>query len=193
MGDVIPDEGKEEIIIADKSANSIFIYEGDSDGTPTWLFPADFDEGDGLAVGDIDGDGKEDILVADYDKNAVYSYYGLQKKTVIPFYDFHGDKFNGFAVGNVAGDEKAEILIANREDDSIDIYEAFSAEASKYILHDLTEKGGAWSSKLKYDWTSEGYMLIVGENEIIPAWGGKSWKKESKWGAFTLGAFTPRP
>jgi len=182
VGDVIPDEGKEEIIIADKSANSIFIYEGDSDGTPTWLFPADFDEGDGLAVGDIDGDGKEDILVADYDKNAVYSYYGLQKKTVIPFYDFHGDKFNGFAVGNVAGDEKAEILIANREDDSIDIYEAFSAEASKYILHDLTEKGGAWSSKLKDDWTSEGYMLIVGENEIIPAWGGKSWKKESKWG-----------
>ena len=37
-------------------------------------------------------------------------------------------------------------------------------------LQKLIKPGGKWSSKLKKDWTSNGYLLLVGENEIIPAW-----------------------
>ena len=29
---------------------------------------------------------------------------------------------------------------------------------------------GQWSSKLKDNWVSEGYLLIVGETEVVPAW-----------------------
>jgi hypothetical protein len=38
------------------------------------------------------------------------------------------------------------------------------------VLHNLIQQGGTWSSKLTSDWTSNGYLLIVGETEIIPAW-----------------------
>jgi hypothetical protein len=38
------------------------------------------------------------------------------------------------------------------------------------VLHNLIQQGGTWSSKLTSDWTSNGYLLIVGEAQIIPAW-----------------------
>jgi PKD repeat protein len=37
-------------------------------------------------------------------------------------------------------------------------------------LTNLTQVGGAWSNKLMSGWTSNGYLLIVGENKIMPAW-----------------------
>jgi sugar lactone lactonase YvrE len=37
-------------------------------------------------------------------------------------------------------------------------------------LTNLTKVGGAWSNKLKSGWTSNGYLLIVGETDIMPAW-----------------------
>lgn len=38
------------------------------------------------------------------------------------------------------------------------------------ILRGLFIKGGAWSSKLRPDWPLDGYLLLVGEAEIVPAW-----------------------
>jgi hypothetical protein len=39
------------------------------------------------------------------------------------------------------------------------------------VLQGLIQQGGSWSSKLTSDWTTNGYLLIVGETEIIPTWG----------------------
>jgi hypothetical protein len=39
-----------------------------------------------------------------------------------------------------------------------------------YRLQYLIEEGGEWSSLLTSGWTSNGYLLIVGEIEIVPAW-----------------------
>ncbi|MBN2334125.1 fibronectin type III domain-containing protein [Candidatus Bathyarchaeota archaeon] len=38
------------------------------------------------------------------------------------------------------------------------------------VLHGLIKDGGSWSSKLKDGWSSDGFLLIVGETEIIPSW-----------------------
>ncbi|MCJ7702867.1 MAG: Ig-like domain-containing protein, partial [Anaerolineales bacterium] len=37
-------------------------------------------------------------------------------------------------------------------------------------LRDLVKQGGIWSSKLAPGWTSKGYMLIVGEVNVVSAW-----------------------
>ncbi len=37
-------------------------------------------------------------------------------------------------------------------------------------IQSLIAYGGPWSSRLKSGWASNGYLLIVGEEEIIPAW-----------------------
>nr|MBC8273733.1 fibronectin type III domain-containing protein [Chloroflexota bacterium] len=41
----------------------------------------------------------------------------------------------------------------------------------KYAIHDLIKLGGEWSGKLPINWCWNGYLLIVGETEIIPSWG----------------------
>jgi hypothetical protein len=41
---------------------------------------------------------------------------------------------------------------------------------SRSAFKNLIEPDGDWSSRLRYDWTSEGYLLIVGEIEIMPSY-----------------------
>jgi hypothetical protein len=38
------------------------------------------------------------------------------------------------------------------------------------VLQGLFKSGGSWSKKLADDWCSDGYLLLVGETEIIPSW-----------------------
>jgi len=38
------------------------------------------------------------------------------------------------------------------------------------VLHGLIKDGGSWNSKLTAGWSSNGFLLIVGETEIIPSW-----------------------
>ena len=40
---------------------------------------------------------------------------------------------------------------------------------SRSTFKDLIEPDGDWSSRLRDDWTLEGYLLIVGETEIVPS------------------------
>nr|QNO54193.1 Tol-Pal system protein TolB [Methanosarcinales archaeon ANME-1 ERB7] len=40
---------------------------------------------------------------------------------------------------------------------------------NRFVFKDLIEPGGDWSNRLRDDWTSEGYLLIVGETEIVPS------------------------
>ena len=40
---------------------------------------------------------------------------------------------------------------------------------SRSTFKNLIEPGGDWSSRLATDWTSEGYLLIVGETDIVPS------------------------
>jgi hypothetical protein len=43
-------------------------------------------------------------------------------------------------------------------------------DISPDYLKSLINKGGEWSNKLCHSWTDNGYLLIVGETEIIPSW-----------------------
>jgi len=42
------------------------------------------------------------------------------------------------------------------------------------LLHNLVKQNGSWNKKLKSDWSSNGFLLFVGETEIIPAFSGKT-------------------
>ncbi len=37
-------------------------------------------------------------------------------------------------------------------------------------LQNLIKQGGAWSGKMAPGWTSKGYLLLVGEQQIVPGW-----------------------
>jgi len=63
----------------------------------------------------------------------------------------------------------------------VDVYDANS-------LRNLIKNNGKWSSKLQSGWATNGYLLIVGETEIVP-----SWKKVVGTGLTTKGDYTWKP
>ncbi|RMF32693.1 MAG: hypothetical protein D6759_07915, partial [Chloroflexi bacterium] len=74
--------------------------------------------------------------------------------------------------GSSASRDKVNALLsamarlAYHEQGVLGYINAYNAQA----LRNLIKKGGAWSSKLKSDWVSKGYLLLVGENNVVPAW-----------------------
>jgi hypothetical protein len=126
---------------------------------------------DGLACGDVDGQGAAEIIVAEDmfppGRVDIWSSGTLSAGNVMTtsfgIYDH-------LACGDVDGDGQEEIIIGDNEWDWIDVITYGRSHAGQRDrLRDLIEKGGVWSSRLRDGWTSEGYLLIVGETEIIPA------------------------
>jgi parallel beta-helix repeat protein len=181
IGDVLGDT-KEEIVIVEDFTNTVSVYEYTSN-VPLASFTYNFHEGDTIAIGNVVWGGKEEIVIADHttDRISIFQGDGYEYKSESLKREGIA-QFDGLALGQVIGDptnvnEPVEILVADQMDDSIDIYEHGQKIKEKYVLHDLIKQGGEWSNKLRSDWTSNGYLLIVGETEIIPAWGGKYWTK----------------
>jgi parallel beta-helix repeat protein len=128
VGDVALDPSfpKEDIVIADRSADKFYIYnvtgaEYTSRGIDN---TCDFEEGDGLAVGNVMGKSAGDeIIIGDRSADKIsirspeYSNYPLANIR------WNFESFDGLAAGNLLGGVYDEIIIADR-DDSIYITDA---------------------------------------------------------------------
>jgi hypothetical protein len=180
VGDVIYGEN-EEIVVGDGSSGNIYVY--DRNGNMLEHFNGGFHEGDGLTVGDPRKDwsgawsGKEEIIIGDQNANQLRVYRA--DGSTVGWFAVDFDAFDGLAAGYILeppgkwqGDD--EILVANQSADTIDVYAPSRNLFNKYLLRDLIIEGDKWGGKLASDWLSNGYLLIVGETEIIPAWGGFS-------------------
>lgn len=72
-------------------------------------------------------------------------------------------------------------------------YSSFGDYGHKQVIHDLIKHGGEWSSKLKSGWSSNGYLLLVGETEIIPTWTRNLGTYETTKGDYTWNVLTDLP
>lgn len=84
-----------------------------------WAFA--YDERDGFATGDLDGDGNDEIIIASCDQNAVYVIDNetgqLLSSFPLDFGDGNGfEGGDGLAAGDLDGDGKDEIIHADRAD-----------------------------------------------------------------------------
>ncbi|HYK92169.1 MAG TPA: Ig-like domain-containing protein [Acidobacteriota bacterium] len=175
VGNVLGD-AKKQIVVASAVAQTVFIL---SDmGSMLSSFPKPLHWGDELAVGKPVvswNDDKDEIVFADDFSNMVtvweqgaagWAEIQSSSRLVQPFY--------GLSVGNVFGGQGDDIVIADWKEKSID-FQRLSEAGTKHILHSLIQASyGSWAAKLRSDWTSQGYLLIVGETEIVPAYGGKT-------------------
>jgi outer membrane protein assembly factor BamB len=133
IGDVWGDDLHEEIVVAINDDSKVYIYSGDSTGTPLHTFNARFTKFDCLAVGNVCNEGKDEIVIAIDEDDKVYIYNNRGALLVefdIPW-DFHGscnigkkkDDYNdAMAVGDVFGDESEEILLLDRHGDESQVY-----------------------------------------------------------------------
>lgn len=72
-------------------------------------------------------------------------------------------------------------------------YTSHGDYGQKQAIRDLIKHGGAWNAKLKSGWSTNGYLLLVGETEIIPAWTKNLGTFETTAGSYTWNVLTDLP
>ncbi len=186
VGNVVGDS-YDEIIVGDVSDNRLIIYEGDGTEWTRCPLPAGraLSENDDLAVRDVLGASGAEILVADASENRVYVYrYYERVGALLEVSSFamtyHDD--DRVLLGNLMGLAKSQFIHAcgtrrnQRMRGDVEIA-PFSDDAEapgdRYTLDRLFECDGAWARKLAPGWCDGGYLLIVGETRIIPAFSAK--------------------
>jgi hypothetical protein len=94
----------------------------DKDGNKIQSFNANFTQGDGFAVGDVNGDGEVEIVTAG-DKHGRINIFNLKGEKINTF-DGNFTRRDGFAVGDVNGDRKDEILTAGDVHGNVNVWDA---------------------------------------------------------------------
>lgn len=187
-GDVWQDK-KDEIVMGDLSQDRVFIMR--NDGSLCDSFSVTLEQGDALGVGNavhtwpVD---KKEIIIGDKSEDKIYIYRSDGKLYENVSLEF--DDFDGLLAGNLTGSFNDDILLADLSRNVLDIHSDARIAGKRHLLTDLVHYVhpfllpffgwhplGNWSGKLKNDWTTSGYLLIVGETEIVPAWGGKQFGK----------------
>ncbi len=182
IGDVLGSSPK-QIIVASMSDSALLskVFILSYTGAVLDSFPKMMSTGDAIAVGKPIvswGDDKDEIVFTQNIFPSVAVWKQVSGSTGwggIKWFSRPVQPFFGLALGNVFGGQGDDIVIADWNEKSIDFHRAGDAAGDKHVLHDLIQaSGGSWAAKLKSDWSSQGYLLIVGETEIVPAYGGKT-------------------
>jgi len=191
VGDLLG-AGFVEVVVGDTDDNELVIYTPtafEADGRPIYdviaRVPVELSTEDSLAIGDVIGDGFAEIIVTDASRGRVtihaYEPWGMGF-TVVG--DFARDWRTGdaLAAGYVGAIDKARILQLHGERwreryaGAIELihYTGEDLVGSSRSLQSEIEYGGRWADRLATNWWEDGYLLLVGENEILPA-GSRTW------------------
>ncbi|MEA2024791.1 MAG: C25 family cysteine peptidase [Actinomycetota bacterium] len=176
----------DEIVLADRSGNKVFIFSGS--GSVVGSFNRNFEEGDGLAVANVVSTypDKAEIIISDHSANRVYAY--TANGTLLASVERDLQSFDGLAAGPITGGPIGDVVVADQSLDYLDFHSLGRPSADKFVLQDLIEgefsynvftgpfgptATGSWSTRLFDDWMTDGYLLIVGESDIVPTWGNR--------------------
>jgi len=72
-------------------------------------------------------------------------------------------------------------------------YSSYGDYGHNQVIRDLIKHGGEWNSKLKSGWSTNGYLLLVGETEIVPSWVKNLGTYETTGGSYTWNVITDLP
>ena len=173
---------KERIIISHIDWDSIAIYNWDwSDPSlqQEYSISVSLAPEDALSVGDVWGDAREEIVLADEDADRIliYSYDPVRDRfEQVADFDYFIQAEDSLSVANVFKGGKDEILIARgtssggHQEGNVEILSVASGETpgDGYALDDLIGETDDWTERMCADWASEGFLLLVGEIEIVP-------------------------
>jgi hypothetical protein len=149
VGDVQNRDGIAEIIHADDTRNELRIL--DSSGNQLSVLYHPFEVGDGLAVGDIDGDGSEEIIHGDRDNRITIFDFDFPATITSFVLDFEAG--DGLTVADVNGDGRAEIIHGDR-DNWIQIFDRSGNLVKRFPL-DFEAGDGLTAADVNHDGRSE--------------------------------------
>jgi hypothetical protein len=171
-GELLPAVG-DEIVIGDVSENQIVIYNGE-DQTEHLRFSCSIKSPDQLIVCD------EGLAVVDESANRI---------DIWRITETGASKAGGFSVTVASNDVVMSGYVIDRpteqyifargsrhdhySDHDIEIYaysvyDGTAEPGDRYDLDNLINPGGQWAAQLCGNWLEDGYLMIIGEIEIIP-------------------------
>ncbi len=174
----VMDDDLDEVIIGDISANIIYVYAGDGTLLASQTV-TDLASSDEMAVGDVREDEYAEIVIADDSEDQIRIYKVTSGDDIdeVAAFDFYFHSNDELAVAEFYGVAKEEIIVVRGGDN--DHHMRGHAEIISFLdgdmpgdrhgLDTLLASDGDWTEKLCDDYESNGYLLIVGEIEIIPA------------------------
>ncbi len=173
IGDLLPAVG-DEIVIGDVSANEIVIYNGD-DETIHLRFPCTLSSQDHLMVCD------EGLAVADESADRL-DIWQISETGATKVGGFNRTIASDDIVrcGYVLDQPQEQYIFArgSRHDNysehdielfAYSVYNGTEEPGDRHDLDRLINPGGEWTEKMADGWAGNGYLLIVGEIEIIPS------------------------
>ncbi len=181
-GDVFGDGTPEEVVFADLSHGDIVAHDVEvgSFGFACGVLGLDLGPGDALAVGDVLGGSREEILIADESEDQIRVYAFSTPMTCLHLGDYAVpfEPEDSLAVGDFFWpyDGYDDVVVvrgrdlgAHRRGDA-EVFSLLPGDppGDRHSLDTLINPGGAWAEQLADGWTENGYLLLVGELEIIP-------------------------
>jgi hypothetical protein len=201
VGDLLGD-GTVEMVVGDVSADALKIYVGripPGESRPVYTreyqITQALEEADGLALGDVLGDAFAEIIVADASESRflVYGYNpGRDRFEEKARFTLDYCAEDELACGYFGARDKQQILVLRgrsieaRQAGTIDIVSYFEGESpgDRWALDRLLNHEGRWATQLATNWPSDGHLLIVGENEIVPTftkrWDIDDWERSGR-------------
>ena len=192
VGDLLDDEA-EEVLILDRSAHFFYIYQWDAAAGQVveryagWLGDG-WNEDAAVAVGNVTGDDQAEILFADPEEQemVVREYDPSDGFVRVKAFDqfFHASDPLLLLAANLMGSGEAEILVprASTAHDytpgeiSAVSYSDAEFPGDRNRLDELLNEGGDWAVALdrtdaghEEQWSADGHLLLVGEENIVPA------------------------
>jgi len=171
----------DDIVIGDMASGQIMIYcspiGADGYGYRTAI-PYSLEPGDQLAVANVWGDARAEILIADQSAHraVAYAYFPLTAdyRQVGVMRDVLFQSNDLFVAGNKYEDGYAELVFLRHDGGNMEVCPFGSGESigNARTLDQLLNQGGAWANQMATNWVNEGYLLILGETSIIPAFSG---------------------
>ncbi len=129
-----------------------------------------------VTVGDVWGDNCDEIVVVRPDRrNCTFYGYSAGRLRELRTFDFTLAPGDQLACGRMYYSSKDLLVIlhglaaAGTPAGTVTLSHYPSSDnGGAATLDDLLDSGGAWARQLAPTWSSSGYLLIVGETEIIP-------------------------
>jgi hypothetical protein len=173
IGNLLAVDG-DEIVIGDADADRVYIYSGHGDVLLN--FDVDISSAEHL---DVCYDG---LMIADASEDTlrIWEIEPGSARMVAGFYQtLHTDDI--ILSGQILDRGDQQFLFArghgsdhystgNIDVFTYSVYDGSEAPGDRYDLRRLFRPGGEWADKMTSDWTSGGYLLLVGEVEIIPSY-----------------------
>jgi hypothetical protein len=182
VGNVVP-ASREVLAWGDVSLDTVYVYKWnimsyDFDRYTALSFP--LEEHDAMAVGNVWGHGRDELVIVDESEDVIHIYQWDEDHSeleeintlAVPFYPE-----DALTVAHAYRSGNEQICIArganhgthHRGDLDILICADGETPGTREDLDTLLSRGGGWARRLSSNWLTNGYLLLVGETDIIPA------------------------